>query len=264
MFNDKISFDIPQSYDYHQILIFINHGGSHILGDIEYPITDYSIHFVPRGIIHALKDAANHSRLKFHKEYFENCPIKKSFIDSLPFFSQRSDGCILTFQQDTFLKIKNLIGEIIEEYTERCKEKRRCEILQTLIHLFLLECNKKGRYESLLKPEITPNVVPEMMEKLLSAIEIHYKKRWQVKQYAAHLYISTSQLNRYCQTVFQKSVQDLIQERSLKEAKTLLIQTQVAIKEISWELGFEHPSNFISFFTKKVGVSPTQFRKKSA
>ena len=251
-------------HDFHQILIFDEGGGTHILNNITYPIADYSIHFVPEGTVHYLQESPPCYRFLFKKDYFENCPIKDNFMNTLPFFKHLSTGHILTFEQDTFERIKNLVGEIIQKYEDRHKEKRRCEIIQLLIHLFLLECDIKGTDKSSIKLETAHNPIPEILKKLIQSIEINFRKRWKVQQYADNLYISTSQLNRHCQTVFQKSVQDMIQERSLKEAKNLLLNTQTSIKEIGYKVGFDHPSNFINFFIKKVGISPTQFRKKCA
>lgn len=251
-------------HDFHQILIFEVGGGTHVLNDVAYPIADYSIHFVPEDTVHNLQNCPPCYRFLFKKDYFESCPIKEHFMNTLPFFNQLSDGCILTFERDTFGRIKNLVGEIIQQYEDRHKEKRRCEIIQLLIHLFLLECDMKGSNKSSLKSETAHSTIPEIMKKLLQTIEINFRKRWKVQQYADNLFISTSQLNRHCQTVFQKSVQDMIQERSLKEAKNLLLNTQTPVKEIGYELGFDHPSNFINFFIKKVGISPTQFKKKCA
>jgi AraC family transcriptional regulator, transcriptional activator of pobA len=253
----------PHAHDYHQILIFEHGGGTHVLDNATHFISDFSIHFMPTGTVHFLRDCKPYYRFLFNKDYFETCPIKKNFMETLPFFKQSASGLVLTFDSPLFDKIKRLINEIMTEYAERRKEKRRCEILQTLVHLFLLECDKKGITESYINPHKSLPILPEIMIKLLEIIELNYKKRWKVQQYAASLYISTSQLNRYCQAAFQKSILELVHERTLKEAKNLLIHTAASVKEIAWELGFEHVPNFIDFFVKKIGMSPMQFREKS-
>jgi AraC family transcriptional regulator, transcriptional activator of pobA len=253
----------PHSHDYHQILIFDEGGGTHTLDGVVHPIPDNSIHFLPKGTVHCLQGCPRYYRFLFNEDYFGTCPIKENFIETLPFFKLSAKGLTLNFDQDTFMKIKNLIESIIEEYTERRNDKKRCEILQTLIHLFLLECDKKATEKGIIHPSVMPNtIVPAIVEQLVQAIEMHYKKRWKVQEYAKYLFISTSQLNRNCQTAFQKSVQDLTHERTLKEAKNLLFNTDVPLKEIAWELGFEHSSNFIGFFISKMGISPLQFRQK--
>lgn len=212
--------------------------------------------------MHCLRDSKPYYRFLFNKDYFEVCPIKKNFIEILPFFKQSASGLVLTFESLVFDKIKRLINDIMAEYVERRKDKRRCEIIQTLIHLFLLECDKKGISEPSQTPPKSLHILPPIMKKLLETIELNYKKRWKVTQYAACLYISVSQLNRYCQVHFHKSILELVHERILKEAKSLLQHTAASVKEIAWELGFEYVPNFIDFFVNKMNLSPTQYREK--
>ncbi|MBC8054122.1 MAG: AraC family transcriptional regulator, partial [Sphingobacteriaceae bacterium] len=53
-----------------------------------------------------------------------------------------------------------------------------------------------------------------------------------------------------------------IHERILNVAKTYLAQSNMSIKEISYELSFNEPTHFGAFFKKYIGLTPTQFRKK--
>ena len=46
-------------------------------------------------------------------------------------------------------------------------------------------------------------------------------------------------------------------------AKELLTSTNMAITEIAYTLNFENVSQFSFFFTKKEGISPSVFRKRS-
>ena len=48
----------------------------------------------------------------------------------------------------------------------------------------------------------------------------------------------------------------------ITRAKELLISTDKSIKEISLELGFQTIHYFSLLFKKKVGMTPTEFRKR--
>jgi AraC family transcriptional regulator, transcriptional activator of pobA len=69
--------------------------------------------------------------------------------------------------------------------------------------------------------------------KLLEVVDKNFKARLSVKQYAALLYVSESQLNRHCKAAFEKTTQKFIQDRIIKEAKNLLTNTQASIKELA-------------------------------
>ncbi|MGO1245515.1 MAG: helix-turn-helix domain-containing protein [Sphingobacterium sp.] len=92
-------------------------------------------------------------------------------------------------------------------------------------------------------------------------LEQYYKKERFPSFYAEKLNISTNYLNRVCRDRRNKSVGELIRDRILLEAERLLYHTFKNISEISFELGFDSLSYFITFFKKKHGVSPEEFRK---
>ena len=52
----------------------------------------------------------------------------------------------------------------------------------------------------------------------------------------------------------------LVQERTLLEAKRLLIHNEASISEIALQLGFDDPAYFSRFFKKCAGQSPKEFQ----
>jgi AraC family transcriptional regulator, transcriptional activator of pobA len=253
----------PHSHAYNEVLIFNEGGGVHQIDGVSFPISDNSVHFVPKGALHTVirnvKSAG--STFLLNSDYFGNCPLKKQYVESLPFFKHALGGHIIEFKDNRFEKIRFLIEQIKEEYLSVVKDKIRTEAIQTSVHSFLLACQREMNLSGVLTPKTVWHHHNPMMEKLLDLIEIHYKKRFSVEKYADLLFISVSQLNRQCHATFQKTVLELIHDRVLKEAKNQLLFTQESVKEIAWELGFEYSANFIEFFTKKVGMSPTHFRE---
>ena len=60
-----------------------------------------------------------------------------------------------------------------------------------------------------------------------------------------------------------KTLREHIQDRLLHEAKSLLVQTDWGINEISDGLGFSGQAAFTSFFRKKTNSSPSAYRKNA-
>ncbi len=58
-----------------------------------------------------------------------------------------------------------------------------------------------------------------------------------------------------------KSFSDYLEEYKLKEAKRLLLQTNLSVADIAAELNYTNAQNFIRFFSKGTGVTPGKFRK---
>lgn len=95
-------------------------------------------------------------------------------------------------------------------------------------------------------------------EQLLS---LYYKTERFPSFYADKLNISTNYLSRICREMRNCTAGDMIRNRVLIEAERLLYHTFNTVSEISYILGFESCSYFITFFKKKYGQSPEEFRK---
>lgn len=57
-----------------------------------------------------------------------------------------------------------------------------------------------------------------------------------------------------------KSVHRYVEEMQLERAKLLLINSDMMMKEIAWELGFTHQATFTSSFRRVTGLSPSEYR----
>ncbi|WP_243770726.1 helix-turn-helix domain-containing protein [Mucilaginibacter metallidurans] len=71
-------------------------------------------------------------------------------------------------------------------------------------------------------------------------------------------------LNSLVRNQTGKTLREHIQDRLIHEAKSLLVQTDWGINEISDGLGFSGQAAFTSLFKKKALVSPSEFRRNAA
>ena len=53
-----------------------------------------------------------------------------------------------------------------------------------------------------------------------------------------------------------------IHNHLLQLAKSYLAQTDLSVKEVAYTLYFESPNNFSSFFKKRTGFTPLQYRQQ--
>ncbi|RXG31835.1 helix-turn-helix domain-containing protein [Leeuwenhoekiella marinoflava] len=81
------------------------------------------------------------------------------------------------------------------------------------------------------------------------------------QEFADELSVHVNHLNRSLKQVTDKTTTQHIADRMIKEAKTLLQDTEWNIMEIAWSLRFEDLSHFIKFFKKNVKSTPSVFRK---
>ena len=80
------------------------------------------------------------------------------------------------------------------------------------------------------------------------------------QDYAHNLSVHVNYLNRCVKEITGKSTTNVISERLVSEAKSLLQHTDWNIAEIAFALGFEYPTYFNNFFKKMTGSNPSSFR----
>lgn len=80
--------------------------------------------------------------------------------------------------------------------------------------------------------------------------------------FAKQLNVHVNHLNRAVKEITGKTTTEIIGERILQESKILLRQTNLAVSEIAFILGFSEATRFNNFFKKQTGETPTKFRKQ--
>ena len=78
--------------------------------------------------------------------------------------------------------------------------------------------------------------------------------------FAQQLNIHVNHLNKSVKQVTEKNTTQIIKERLIQEAKTLIKLTDWNISEIAFSLGFKETTHFNNFFKRITNQTPTQFR----
>lgn len=101
----------------------------------------------------------------------------------------------------------------------------------------------------------------EVTRKFSHLVEVNYHQFHSVAQYAELLHISPKTLNRKIVTEKGTSPNTIIKNRIILQAKRLLANTDLTVKEISAQLGYDDQSYFVRFFKIQTAKSPIEFRK---
>lgn len=99
-----------------------------------------------------------------------------------------------------------------------------------------------------------------MSRQFLKLVAIHYKTERAISFYAKELGTSKENLCRNIKSCTNMTPLDVIDYLIIVDAKTQLISTDAAIKEIGISLGFNNLATFCRFFRRHTGVSPLKYR----
>lgn len=95
--------------------------------------------------------------------------------------------------------------------------------------------------------------------KIIMRENIH--KNIDIKEIAANLGTSYSWFRKFFKEYTGYAPAQYFQELKLRKAKELLTETNLPVKEISYELNFSSIEYFLSFFKQRVKMTPSEYRK---
>lgn len=153
--------------------------------------------------------------------------------------------------------IYTLIGEMISEQ-QKGAVFNSGEYQRNLLKNFLIqiERNKRERSDIVCKDSLHLFM---NFRKLLEQ-QVNYKLR--VADLCEELGISPKQLNASLKLYNYTSAKQYIEDRVLLEVKRLLVYSELSIKEIAYQIGFDDPTNFTKYFKAHMKVLPTDYRKQ--
>ena len=101
-----------------------------------------------------------------------------------------------------------------------------------------------------------------ILDNFKSLLNKKYKEITSVNDFANLLNITPNYLNIIVKETTGLTANELLHKRIILEAKRLLINNQLDIVQIAFELGFKDGSYFARFFKRSTGLSPTEFRSE--
>jgi AraC-like DNA-binding protein len=91
-------------------------------------------------------------------------------------------------------------------------------------------------------------------------VDRHFREEHAVAGYAARLHISPGHLNERVKAESGKTAIHHIHARLVLEARRQLLYTELSVKGLADELGFEDPAYFNRWFRRLTGQTPVQYR----
>ena len=244
-------------HDYYHILYIKQGLGKHVIDFKTYQVKPNSIFFVSPGQVHslAIDSSVEAYVLTFNADFYALNNNMQSLLD-YPFFHSITNAPVVYLPTHQ-AKIQATLDEIFMEYT--LSEKGKETILRALLEVLLV---RAARMYQTPANDDAPAYLTFQLRKLEALIDAHFKEHKLLNDYAEMMHISPKHLNSLCKKGLNKTVTNLIHERTLTEAKRLLLFTDNAIAEIAFELGFADKSYFMRFFKKHTGVTGDTYRKE--
>jgi len=231
--------------DFNMLLWATNGKGSHLIDHAEYEIVPGKLLLVRVGQVHQVQRYASEGWvILISRDADINICNDELLVP--PFLLIASE------QKEIF---KMLFGSLRLELSLVAP---RARLIENLLRGMWLCCEQSVAQ---LK-EVYKSAELEIFRQFLAILEESYIEHKEVSYYSDRMMLPVRRLNRLTRTVSGMTVYELLQERVLRESKTLLNTTRLSAKEIAFELGFQDPAYFNRFFKKETNMTPVDFRKR--
>ncbi|MEL6917893.1 MAG: helix-turn-helix domain-containing protein [Bacteroidota bacterium] len=205
------------------------------------------------------------------RDFIAKSPLFKDFLEIFPFLKINKAMPFQVDEQET----RTLLGiyqKINDEYHGNNSDK--FDFITTYVLLLLnhvKRCFKKEMSGEKAK-QIVRTADLKLVGRYQELIEIHFREenQWDYSKnlhspsfYADILNIHPNHLNAIVKGNLGITALQYIHRHLIHLGKSYLTQTNLSIKEIAYQLQFDSPNNFSSFFKKHTQQTPGTYRKSS-
>ncbi len=247
-------------HSYFHIVCFTKGKGYHLLDFQKKPIKKGMIYFMLPSQVHKWEISENSDGyvLNFSPTFFDWLQINSVFLHQFPFFTGIDRQLQTHYLSEPALeKTIDLFEKMISILNSK-QNYHHLSLANSMIELFIETANDMN-FSPFISTEKTQ--YSKTIGKFYELVELHFKELKLPRNYAEILNITPNHLNTICKETAGYSTGTIIRNRILLEAQRLLVNFNLTISEIAFELNFQDVSYFVKFFKKQTGDTPETFRK---
>ncbi len=155
-----------------------------------------------------------------------------------------------------------MVGIIKELITELNQDESSAEeMLRILLKEIIIKSTRLWKASHELEGSEDKQDV-EFLRKFSQLVELNFRQYHSVSDYAEILNITPKALTKRINKYGKATPNDIIKDRIILEAKRLLAHSDLNVKEIAYDLGYDDPAYFNRLFAKVSEIAPAEFRKQ--
>ncbi len=246
--------------EFYVILLIENGKGRHAIDFINYDCKAGTILTIRKDQIHKFykSDSLKGALLVFTDDFLERYLQTSESQKTLQLFNEALASPKIQLSKIHFEEIKTLYEQLKIEYFNNTDD-HAVSIIRSTLHILITKLFRaKASTENL---DFERKYLAEFIT-FQQLVENNVTKTTKVKDYALMMGISTKTLNTVTKEIVNKSAKEFIDEICIKQIKRLLINTQLSVKEIAYQSGFEETTNFHNYFKTRTSITPKEFRAK--
>ncbi|OWK70471.1 helix-turn-helix domain-containing protein [Pedobacter sp. AJM] len=254
---------VPHRTGFYHIIWFERGEADHLIDFNPVHVSANTILFLNKDIVHCFDPGGNFAgkMILFTDGFYCRNEQDARFLKSSVLFNA-IHGTTQIHIEGKLVEVLNELIVLMNEEAEKSKDSRQSEIMQNFLHNFLLLSEREQSHQPTSERAKGPDY--ELVLLFKDLLECGFLQRRLISDYAREMFVTEKRLNQATSKILGKTAKAVTNDRMVLEAKRLLSHTAKSVKEISYRLGFEEPTNFIKYFRKHNGLTPVEFREKYA
>ena len=246
---------IPHRHDFYHLFWIESGNGTFVSDGRSYPLTRGSLIFVSPGQVHAWKcnDTLRGYVLCFEPAslFSGNDRPYRLLHDLAQFSATTKDRATFQVAGSTYRILRVAFKNLADEFHGSAEF--RCDMVRSQITALLIRLHRL----CLSTPSVeVQGYSTQLTNRFLSLLEKEAGKLQRTRYYTSALSVSPRVLVDAVLAETGKSPSAWIRDRTLLEARRLLIYTDLTISEIAYRLNFRNVSYFVRFYRRLAGVPP--------
>ena len=167
---------------------------------------------------------------------------------------------------ENYLFLKGQVIQLFELLIEELQTEKNAALCNSLLLSLMTSLSREvsaGRYlhpGPIVKRETSGNVKNEFIQHLEEYIEQHLNEHLTLESISHHFYTSRAQFVRQVRKETGKTFVEFLTDYRIREAKTLLRESEWTVQTIAHFVGFKSPVYFHRLFVKQADCTPGQYR----
>lgn len=183
----------------------------------------------------------------------EETPLHRFLVECMK--GETSESSYLHFKVGDVIPIQNLLENMIWTLVHEPSGRQNInKITMGLLFLNLMNHTESLSYQ---------NDEQKLKLQILNYVEDNYRSG-SLEELSSLLHYDFSVLSREIKKMFGKNYTGLVQEKRIAQACFLLQNTSMSVADVSVRIGYENTSYFYRIFQKCTGLTPKEYRKKTA
>ncbi|MCG9730821.1 helix-turn-helix transcriptional regulator [Shewanella sp. Isolate13] len=245
----------PQFANYFSFIYIEKGQGKHLVDGVLHSYQSGDVIFINQGQHHAF-DAADSPQGKMiiiTPTFFSECSANIRYSYFIPFHLSLSCASVLRLEPQQSQNCHSMINLISDAIAEKRADSIEVKLLFSAVVLKLAQLRSSQQ-------TMADGEHRQRFSEFLSLVEKKFHCEREAKSYAKDMHLSYKALNQLCKCCSGRTAKQIIDFRLNLEILRKLRMQGDCVQSIAFELGFDDITNFVRYFKRLNGQTPSCYR----